>query len=375
MIKKTKYFSWKTGRIARGCSLCVKGEKLVLFVTGLCPRHCFYCPISEQKWAKDVVYANEWKIKKDSEIIKEARLTNAKGAGITGGDPLARIDRVVRYIKMLKNEFGKNFHIHLYTPLELITEEKLKKMYDAGLDEIRIHPNIFDKRLWHKIDLVRKFNWSIGVEIPAIPNAKKETIELIEFFKNKIDFLNINELEISDTNAQELLKKGFLPRDNLSYGVKGSQELAFEIMKKYSRELNIHYCTTTLKDKVQLAKRIKKRARNVAKKYDYVTNEGMLIRGAIYLKELSPGFSYRKKIELANKKKILNKLRKIKNSIKKTFKIPKGLIEIDDKKLRILTSKKIIKKIANQIKEKELIAAIVKEYPTWDQLEVDVQML
>lgn len=375
MIKKTQWFSFKTGKIAKGCKLCVRGEKLVLFVTGICPKHCFYCPISEQKWSKDVVYANEWKIERDSDIIKEAKLTNAKGAGITGGDPLVRIDRVVKYIKMLKKKFGKKFHIHLYTPLELITEGKLKRLYDGGLDEIRLHPNLFDDKLWHRIYLVKKFDWAIGVEIPAIPDAKKETIKLIDFFKDKIDFLNINELEISDTNAQELIKKGFLPKNNISYGVMGSEELAFEMLKRYSNELNIHYCTTTLKDRVQLAKRIKKRAKNVSKKYDKITKEGILVRGAIYLKEISPGFGYKKRLESANKKKIVNKLKRIRQRLGKKFKIANELIEVDNKKLRIVTSRKIIKKIAKELKKIGFVPAIVHEYPTWDQLEVEVEML
>ena len=71
-MKKTAYYSWKNGTLPKGCQMCVKGQKLVLFVTGLCPRNCFYCPISEKKHKKDVVYADEWPIKNEKEILKLA---------------------------------------------------------------------------------------------------------------------------------------------------------------------------------------------------------------------------------------------------------------------------------------------------------------
>ncbi|MEK6823280.1 MAG: radical SAM protein, partial [Nanoarchaeota archaeon] len=139
-LAKTPYHSWRTGPLAKGCRLCVRGEKLVLFVTGLCAQRCFYCPISEHKFGKDVVYANEWRVEDPAhprELLEEARLTRASGAGITGGDPLANVDRCCSYIRLLKRTFGKAFHIHLYTPLRLVTKERLAKLAKAGLDEIR----------------------------------------------------------------------------------------------------------------------------------------------------------------------------------------------------------------------------------------------
>src|SRR3989344_6174745 len=123
MIQKTKFYSSKCGALAKGCSLCVTGSKLVLFVTGLCRKKCFYCPISEKKMGKDVIYANEWKLEDENDtksLIEEAKLTEAKGASLTGGDPFAKIDRSARYITLLKKTFGKRFHMHLYAPLDLI---------------------------------------------------------------------------------------------------------------------------------------------------------------------------------------------------------------------------------------------------------------
>jgi len=354
-MEKTKYYSWKKGDLPKGCQLCVKGQKLVLFVTGLCPRSCFYCPISEKKYKKDVTYADEWPIKTNKEIIKEAELIGAKGAGITGGDPLARLERTLRYIKLLKKRFGKKFHIHLYTSLDLADDKKIKKLYKAGLDEIRIHPDIYSDRLWHKMNLITKYGWDIGVEIPSIPNSKKQAEKLIEYFADKINFLNINELEIADNSAQKL--GTFVPKSRFSYGVRGSEELAKYLLKKYEKKIGkIHYCTTKLKDKVQLGTRIKRRAKNVKKQYDYVTEEGMLARGAIYSDDLS-------------------KLSKLKSYLIKKYKIPEKLFDVDKRKKRLLTAIKVVEELKTEIKEKGFKPAVVIEYPTWDQFPVEAEYL
>ncbi len=369
--KKTPYYSYSVGDLAKGCKLCVQGKKLVLFITGICGVGCDFCPVSDTKHQKDDVYADEWKIDKDQDIITEAKAINAKGAGITGGDPLVKIERCVKYIKLLKKEFGNHFHIHLYAPLNLVNKENLEKLYEAGLDEIRFHPNLKNKKLWKRIELAQDFNWDIGIEIPVLPNKEKQIIKLIDYIKDKVKFLNLNELEISDSNAQKLIKQGHVPKDEISYGVKGSEELALKLLDFCGKEtkLNVHYCTTTLKDKVQLGNRLKRRAKNIAKPYDIIKPDGTLVRGAIYLKSLKPDFGYRKKLAKLTKKQkseALGKLKKLKQQIQKQYRIRDNLLHIDEQKLRILTSTKKIKKIKSHCR------AIVREYPTHDQMEVEV---
>ncbi|HLC77698.1 4Fe-4S cluster-binding domain-containing protein [Candidatus Woesearchaeota archaeon] len=379
-MEKTPHFSWKLGRLPKGCQLCVQGKKLVLFITGLCPRKCFYCPISDKKSQKDVIYANEWPIKETEmeTILKEAELCGAKGAGITGGDPLVKLARTVTIIKNFKQRFGQHFHIHLYTSLNLITEETLKQLYYSGLDEIRVHPDLDDRTLWSKISLLKKFSWDVGVEIPLIPTKEKETKEVIDFIQTKIDFINLNELEISDTNANHLVEKHFLPKNSISHGVGGSEELGLRMLdyveKKYP-SLKVHYCTTTLKDRVQLAERIKRRAKNIKEIFDVVTEEGMLKRGAIYLPEINPQMTRETLKKIKQNERLVNqfleRLNILKEELLKKFKITNT--KIDVQKLRILLSQKDVKKYAKEIKKMNLIPALVEEYPTYDGLEIEIE--
>ena len=63
---------------------------------------------------------------------------SALGTGITGGEPLLCIDRVTQYCKALKDHFGPEHHIHLYTA-QAPTKADLEKLKGV-VDEIRLHP-------------------------------------------------------------------------------------------------------------------------------------------------------------------------------------------------------------------------------------------
>ena len=376
-IKKTAYHSWCAGELPKGCKECVEGKKLVLFITGFCAQRCWYCPVSEEKFGKDVVFANEWQIKNPenpTELFEEARLTDATGAGITGGDPLVMIDRCAKYIRLLKTRYGKKFHIHLYTPLRLVTEERLKKLSDAGLDEIRFHPRLDDKTYWPKLKLAKAYNWKIGVEIPAIPGLEQETKTLIDYIKDKVSFLNLNELERSDTSTEhyELDKKGYKQRSKLSYAIKGSRELSLKLAE-YARKkkLDVHVCTAKLKDAVQVQQRLKLRAKNVKLPFDECTEDGLLIRGCLYAKGLEPGLHYKKRRMLANEQQAIKTLKTTLSELR-AQKIP---CEIDTTRFRLIVPLTVVYAKYRSLKKKDLIPAIVEEFPTSDSMLVNVDIL
>ena len=274
-MKKTPYYSFTNGELPLGCKLCVEGRKLVLFVTGLCSRACYFCPLSEQKFHKDVMYANERPISELKEIIEEAKISGAYGCGITGGDPLAQFSRTVTIIKMLKAEF-QNFHIHLYTPLELVTEEKISILEEAGLDEIRFHPDLDDTKLWGRIKIPTKM--MKGIEIPCIPG--KDIQKLLNFVKGEVTFVNLNELEYADAEQNKLEEMGYTTKNDYSYGIAGSESLGLELLENFP-DMRIHLCTAKLKDSVQMVNRLSLRARNIKKSYDLV--RGMcLLRSDIW---------------------------------------------------------------------------------------------
>ena len=377
-ITKTPYYSMLLGEMPDGCKMCVKGAKLVLFATGVCASRCWYCPLSARKKNKDVVIANEWWVKNDKDVLEEAHLCNSLGAGITGGDPLLRLERTLHYIKLLKKTFGRDFHIHLYTPGTLASVKNLKRLYSAGLDEIRFHPKEKDRQA---VKNALQYDWKVGCEIPVIPGEGMRIKKFIDFIdETGIDFLNLNELEFSETNMEQMLSHGMRTVNDVSYAIKGSHQLALKLLAycQKNTNLNVHYCTIKLKDKVQLGNRLKRRAKNAAKEYDITTKEGLFIRGAVYLPDLYPSFNYNDKLQkltAGQKNTYLLRLKRAAGMLAREFKIPKKLIELDQQRLRLLTGAWIIEDIASGIKKNGLKPAIVEEYPTWDALCVDLRFL
>ena len=349
--------------LSPGCKMCAEGAKLVVFSTGLCSSRCFYCPLSFRKGGKDRIFVDEWELDSEDDMEKlllEAKYIDAKGAGITGGDPLEVWKRVKKYITLLKDAFGSSFHIHLYTSA-LKNTEYVSKLVNAGLDEIRFHPL---PEYWKKMDQspisivikdIRDLSLDIALEIPLIPTMNSEIIKLIQW-ADALDlrWVNLNELEFSERNCNNLLTRGFVVKNDISAAVKESQESALSILKTLESKnlgIGVHYCSLSFKDGIQLSNRIKRRAQNIVKKYEIITEEGTLLKGVIMKKKTPP--------------------RQILICLNKEYHIPKKYLYLDDEKNRVETAVWILEDIAAILQKKGYSCFIIEEYPTADRLEIE----
>ncbi|MEM4358193.1 MAG: radical SAM protein [Candidatus Pacearchaeota archaeon] len=281
MLFKNK-FSSIYNFLPEGCRLCWKGAKMVLFVTGRCKLKCWYCPISDERKGKNVVYANERPVKNFVDALREAREMNALGMSITGGEPLLNtqiINKTLTYIRYFKKRF-KPFHVHLYTYGYTINQHVLRLLENAGLDELRFH-----SFLPNKIKEAVKFGFNVGIETPCIPGNEKKLKEIVDFCakisKIKQVFLNLNEFEFSETNWQEMRKHGFKPIGE-SYAVKGSLELGEKILQYAARKsVNAHFCSVKTKFMLQLVERLKRRVKNIKRPWQKINKYGYLVYGEV----------------------------------------------------------------------------------------------
>ena len=263
--------------LSPGCRICRQGAGLVLFVTGRCDRSCFYCPLSEERKGSDQVFADEMAVREIADILREASAIDALGTGITGGEPLLKLDYVLECIRALKQSRGRSHHIHLYTGL-LPSRDVLEKLAQAGLDEIRFHP---PPALWPEpaglreaLRQAKSLGLLAGVEIPSIQPAP----EIVEAVRDADAFLNVNELEFSETNYAGLAAAGFVPEE-LGCAAEASKEIAIEHFLK--DDIRAHFCPSCFKDAVQLKERLLRRANRTARPFDHVSDEGTIIHGVI----------------------------------------------------------------------------------------------
>lgn len=345
------------------CKMCAEGSKMVLLVTGLCPASCFYCPLSNKKIRKDNIFVDEWKLSNENDtqkLLLEAKYIQAKGAGITGGDPLIKWKRTKEYICLLKNEFGSGFHIHLYTS-GLKNGKYIDELVAVGLDEIRFHPMFMYWKKMQDVPFLKYIKKSllldcdVAFEIPSIPGFETDIFSLVKWaYENNVSWVNLNELEYSETNAKELNNKDFTVKDDISSAVKNSQQTAYNVIKKVvdaDLQIGVHYCSSSFKDGIQLRNRIKRRAENIARKGDIITDDGTLLKGVIVSKNKS--------------------LNKIYNLLVNNLKIQKKYVNIDLDKKRIELAIWILEKNIKFFKKNDFDCFIIEEYPTADRLEVE----
>ncbi len=343
-LNKTEFKSYCLDGISEGCKRCIEGKKLVLFITGKCSTNCAYCPLSHLRKNSENIWANETKCTSIKEVIKEAEESNATGAGITGGDPLLVLNKTLRYAKALKQKFGNSFHIHIYLSTKLVDEQKLKKLSKC-IDEVRFHPFYLENPEKHPEDIEKiskakdYFNKkSIGVEIPIFPDKEKETIQFLKKVSPFVSFVNLNELEMGESNLGHITKNYSL--DKSGYTIKNSIKSGLKIIKaleKNKPKLKIHLCTAETKNWYQYKNRL---LQHKILPYGKLIEDGTVIYVSI-LKEKNAGF---------------DRLRKS---------IPKSEAYYDKEKNRLILNEKYIRKYLPNF-----TITKTEEFPTSDRIEV-----
>ena len=286
---------------AEGCIQCQMGSKLVLFITGHCHWMCDYCPLSENRREIDWMFANERRVDIGDwqAVIEEARAMNATGAGITGGDPVMARDRVFEACKILKNEFGDDFHLHMYTSIPF-KAEWANDFAEAGLDEIRFHfLDMESEKYTQTMAACVESGMLTGVEIPCEPDKEDELMELLETMRDMpVQFLNLNELEITVGNHDNMEIRGFNLSEEITAGAAGSGELATRMRDRVMaasigaadpedgtvREpypYHLKFCTATYKDSGQLRRRFIRRGEHTISPHEILTEDGTLLFGAV----------------------------------------------------------------------------------------------
>ena len=111
-------------------------------------------------------------------------------------------------------------------------------------------------------------------------------------------------------------------------------------------DLNVHYCSIGYKDGIQLRNRYLRRAKNIVRPHEIISDEGLLIKGIILLEDA----------------KLLN-LENLRNKLIQKFGINDSSLVINVKKIRLEFSINELKKIKKFLKTGHFTSGIIEELP------------
>jgi pyruvate formate-lyase activating enzyme-like uncharacterized protein len=205
-LENRTYFVGSESKFPGGCRSCLLGTGLsAIRKTNKCNLKCKFCynygeldcipPVGEGMWEIGGTKFYE----KDIDLLLSIQ-KKPTGVSYVYLEPFIEIEK---YYSVIRKFRAAQIHQHLYTNGTLATEETLKALGEAGLDEIRFNLGASDcsDKVIENIGIAKKYIPQVGIETPMTPeffNAffkKKRAI-----LETKLDFINCAELHLKENN-------------------------------------------------------------------------------------------------------------------------------------------------------------------------------
>lgn len=248
------------GSLSPGCRTCIAGTWCCIFVTDACTRNCFFCPAPQRDSDRNKPPCVPENISFYSVhgCIEYLERFDFEGVAFTGGEPFLTLDRVLEYIKGIRRWFGDKHYIWVYTNGDLVTEEKLSLLKQAGLNELRFDIAATNYDLT-AVEKAVGYIDSVSVEIPAIPEDLEKLKSILkEMTKIGVKHLNLHQLMQTKHNSENLNQRGYSPVNEDKYPdqapILESEFAALELQMyaiEIKSDLGINYCSRCYKDKFQ----------------------------------------------------------------------------------------------------------------------------
>ncbi|MBU3203915.1 radical SAM protein [Clostridium algidicarnis] len=255
-LENRTFFVGNDNKFSKGCRSCLFGTGLgAIRKTNKCDAQCKFCynygeldnlpPIGEGMWEIGGTKFYE----KDIDLLLSIH-KKPTGVAYVYLEPFMEIEKYYSVIKKFK---AAGIYQHLYTNGISATEETLKALGEAGLDEIRFNlgaTNCSDKVI-ENIKIAKKYIQNVGIETPMTPeffeefSKKKQAI-----LDTKLDFINCAELHLNDNNIYNYSEENmYISRQGYISPI-WSRELTLKFMKIADEEnwdLAVHDCSNHTK--------------------------------------------------------------------------------------------------------------------------------
>lgn len=273
------------GKLSPGCLTCGQGYWSCIFINGLCTANCFYCPQDRGMKKERKPLAEGVTFDNPKDYADYLDKFDFKGVGFSGGESLLVFEKLLAYVKEIKGRFGNRIYVWIYTNGDLVDKDKLRKLKEAGLDEIRFNISVrgYDlSKVKPAVGIINK----VTIEIPAIPeDYEKVKKTLRKMHKIGVDHLNLHQLEITAYNCKNFIGRNYSFLRLPSVVVLESEFFALKIIRyalNNKIDLPINYCAKSYKSRFQKMGLMQRRASLVKESFEDLTDTG-------YIRRLSDG--------------------------------------------------------------------------------------
>ncbi|WP_346354739.1 radical SAM protein [Azotosporobacter soli] len=255
-LENRTFFVGSEENFPKGCRSCLLGAGLsAIRKTNKCNLECKFCynygelddipPVGEGMWGIGGTKFYE----KDIDLLLSIH-QKPTGISYVYLEPFMEIEK---YYPVIKKFSAAGIHQHMYTNGTLATEETLKALGEAGLNELRFNlgaSNCAD-RVIENIRLAKKYIPNVGIETPMTPEffetffKKKESI-----LETKFDFINCAELHLNENNIGNYYGENMYISRHGYISPIWSRELTLKFMKIADDEnwnLVVHDCSNNTK--------------------------------------------------------------------------------------------------------------------------------
>ena len=250
------YFVGDEKQFSKGCRSCLTGTGLsAIRKTNKCNINCRFCynygeldcqpPIGEGMWEIGGTKFRE----EDIDLLLSIQ-KKPTGVSYVYLEPFMEIEK---YYGVIRKFHAAGVHQHMYTNGTLCTEENLKALGEAGLDELRFNlggTNCADKVIAN-MKLAKKYIPTIAIETPMTPDFYEQFQEKKEeILSTGISFMNCAELHLNPNNIGNYEGEPMYMTRHGYLSPIWSHELTCRLMKQCAEEnwpIVIHDCCNMTK--------------------------------------------------------------------------------------------------------------------------------
>ncbi len=255
-LQNRTYYVGNEEKFPKGCISCLFGTGLsAVRKTNKCNLECKFCydygvidcipPIGEGMWEIGGTKFYD----KDIDLLLSIQ-QKPTGIAYVYLEPFVEIEK---YYAVIKKFHAAHVHQHLYTNGTLATEETLRALGEAGLDEIRFNlgASHCSDRVIENIRTAKKHIPRVGVESPMTPELFKVLMKKKDgILATGLDFINCAELHLNANNIGNYFGENMYISRHGYISPVWSRELTLKFMRVADEEnwdLVVHDCSNRTK--------------------------------------------------------------------------------------------------------------------------------